>query len=257
MFVCPYQCVLVGTGQYLIELSLILLGYGEAGKTSASNTILGTTDFGFKRTSLCVKRKGEVEGRLLTVIDTPGWWKCLPVEEMPRFIEQEILQSVSLVPPCPVIFLLVIRLDSSFQEKERRAAKDHMDLFGDMVWKQTIVLFTCGDWLGDRTIELYIESEGEALKWILGKCGNRYHIFSNKNQRGSAQVTELLKKTEELVSENKARCSAGLWDLKEKTENMTENVQSKERGLQRQTEDFDSDDDVFTIDMRYNIFKKL
>ncbi|KAK3515633.1 hypothetical protein QTP70_025335 [Hemibagrus guttatus] len=244
-----------GAGQYLTELSLILLGYGEAGKTSASNTILGTTDFGFKRTSCCVKRTGEVEGRLLTVIDTPGWWKRLPIEEMPQFIKQEILKSVSLIPPCPVSFLLVIRLDSSFQEEERRAAKDHMDLFGDMAWNRTIVLFTCGDWLADRSIQLYIESEGEALKWILGKCGNRYHILSNKNQRSSAQVTELLKKIEELVAENKACRSAGMWDLKEKTENRTENMQSKERGLQRQTEDFDSDDDVFTIDTKYNIFK--
>ncbi|KAF5904355.1 GTPase IMAP family member 8-like, partial [Clarias magur] len=59
----------------------------------------------------------------------------------------------------PVSFLLVIRLDSSFQEEERKAVKDHMKLFGDTIWDQTIVLFTCGDWLGDRTIELYIESE--------------------------------------------------------------------------------------------------
>ncbi|MCI4391331.1 hypothetical protein PGIGA_G00132940 [Pangasianodon gigas] len=243
-----------GAGQYLTELSLILLGYGEAGKTSASNTILGTTDFGFKRTSRCVKRMGEVEGRLLTVIDTPGWWKRLPIEEMPQFSKQEILQSVSLAPPGPVSFLLVIRLDSSFQEEERRAVKDHMNLFGDTVWDQTIVLFTCGDWLGDRTIELYIESEGEALKWILEKCGNRYHILSNKNQRSSNQVTDLLKKIEELVAENKACCSMGMWESKEKTGRRLENVQANERGIQQQTEDFDLDDDVFTTDMKYNIF---
>lgn len=214
----PYHCVVVGPEQHLTELSLILLGYGEAGKTSASNTILGTRDFGLKRTSWCVKRTREVEGRLLTVIDTPGWWKRLPIEEMPQFSKQEILECVSLAPPGPVSFLLVIRLDSSFQEEERRAVNDHMNLFGDTVWDQTMVLFTCGDWLGDRTIELYIESEGDALKWILEKCGNRYHVLSNKNQRSSTQVTELLKKIEELVAENKTCFSLDMSDLKEKTE---------------------------------------
>lgn len=250
-----YQCFLVGAGQYLTELSLVLLGYGEAGKTSARNTILGTIDFGLKRTYRCVKRMGEVEGKLLTVIDTPGWWKRLPIEEMPEFSKQEILQSRSLTPG-PVIFLLVIRLDSSFQEEERRAVKDHLNLFGDTVWDQTMVLFTCGDWLGDRPIELYIESEGEALKWILEKCGNRHHILSNKNQRSNTQVTELLKKIEELVAENKACHSVGMWDLKEKTGRRLENIQASERGIQRQTEDFDSDDDeVFTTDRKYNIKK--
>lgn len=204
-----------------------------------------------------MKRMAEVEGRLLTVIDTPGWWKRLPIEEMPQFSKQEIQQSVSLTSPGPVIFLLVIRLDSSFQEEERTAVKDHMSLFGDTVWDQTMVLFTCGDWLGDRTIELYIESEGEALKWILEKCGNRYHIFSNKNQRSSTQVTELLEKIEELVSESKACGSVSVRDLKAKSGRRMENIQANERGVPKQMEDFDSDDDVFTTNMKYSILKQF
>lgn len=198
---------------------------------------------------------GEVEGRLLTVVDTPGWWKRLPIEEMPEFSKQEILQSVSLTPPGPVSFLLLIRLDSSFQEEERRAVRDHIDLFGDTVWDQTMVLFTCGDWLGDRPIELYIESEGEALKWILEKCGNRYHILSNRNRRSSTQVTELLKKIEELVGENKASHAVDIGNLKKKKTERSENIQANEKGIQRQTEDCDSDDDVFTTNMKYNILK--
>ncbi|TSK20221.1 GTPase IMAP family member 8 [Bagarius yarrelli] len=243
-----------GVGQSLTELSIILLGYGGAGKTSAGNTVLGRTDFGFKRTSQCIKRVGKVEERLLTVIDTPGWWKRLPIEETPQFIKQEIVRSVSLTNPDPVSFLLVIRLDSSFQEEERRTVKDHMNLFGDTVWDKTMVLFTCGDWLGDRAIELYIESEGEALKWILEKCGNRYHIFSNKNQRSRIQVLELLKKIEEIVAENKASGSISMWDLKKTTGRRTKMIQREKKAIERPTADLDfddDDDDVFTI------FKKL
>ncbi|XP_017551246.2 GTPase IMAP family member 8 [Pygocentrus nattereri] len=238
-----------GAGHRLAELSLVLLGYGEAGKTSTGNTILGTAEFGWKRTSQCVKRHGEVAGRFLTVVDTPGWWKHLPIEHTPPLNKQEMAQSVSLTSSGPLAFLLVLRLDSSFQEDEKRAVKDHLKLFGRRVWDQTVVLFTCGDWLGDRSIELHIESEGEALKWLLQKCGNRFHVFSNKNRRSSTQVTELLEKIEEMVAENRTCHLREMWDLKEVTEmKRLDGAGTNERKTKTQEDlddESDLDDDVF------------
>lgn len=245
---------MTGAGQHLSEVSLVLLGYGEAGKTSTGNTILGTAEFGWKRTSRCVKKHGEVAGRLLTVVDTPGWWKHLPIEHTPQANKQEIAQSVSLTSSGPITFLLVLRLDTSFQEEEKRAVEDHLMLFGPGVWDQTVVLFTCGDWLGDRSVELHIEAEGEALQWLLGKCGNRYHVLSNKNQRGNAQVTELLEKIEELMAENKMCHLMDMWDLKEVSEmRRVEDTATHERRIQNRIEELygdvsDLDDDVFIID---------
>ncbi|XP_066498106.1 GTPase IMAP family member 8 [Hoplias malabaricus] len=239
-----------GAGQPLSELSLVLLGYGKAGKTSTGNTILGTAEFGWKRTSRCVKRQAEVAGRLLAVVDTPGWWKHLPIEHTPLQHKQEIAQSASLPSSGPITFLLILRLDSSFQDEEKRAVEDHLKLFGPTVWDQTLVLFTCGDWLGDRSVELHIETEGEALKGLLEKCGNRFHVFNNKSHRSSTQVTELLEKTEELVAENRTRLM-DTWELKNMTERRRlEDVMGNERRTQKQKEEldpdaFDLDDDVF------------
>ncbi|KAI4881548.1 hypothetical protein NFI96_014875 [Prochilodus magdalenae] len=234
-------------GHHLPELSLILLGYGKAGKTSTGNTILGTAEVGSKRTSQCVKRHGEIAGRLLTVVDTPGWWKRLPIEHTPPLNKQEITQSVSLTSSGPITFLLVLRLDSSFQEDERRAVEDHLKLFGHRVWDRTVVVFTCGDWLGDRSVELHIESEGEALKGLLQKCGNRYHVLNNKNRHSSTQVMELLGKIEEMVAENKTCHLQGNWDSKEL--GRIEGGVASEGRVQTLKEDLDeesdSDDDVF------------
>ncbi|XP_072515141.1 GTPase IMAP family member 8 [Salminus brasiliensis] len=250
-----------GAEQHLSELRLVLLGYGEAGKTLTGNTILSTAEFGSKRTSQCVKRQGEVAGRLLTVVDTPGWWKHLPIEHTPLLNKQEIAQSVSLTSSGPIAFLLVLRLDSSFQEEERRSVEDHLKLFGPRVWDQTMVLFTCGDWLGDRSIELHIESEGEALKWLLEKCGNRYHVLSNKNRRNSTQVTELLEKIEEMMADNNPCHLTDMWDLKEVTEmRRWEDIKAIDRRTKKTKEKrnlndvFDLDDDVFVTDIGGKIF---
>ncbi|XP_026866609.2 GTPase IMAP family member 8 [Electrophorus electricus] len=194
-----------GGGQHLSELSLVLLGYAESGKTSTGNTILGTAAFGSGRTSQCVRRCGVVAGRRLTVVDSPGWWKRSPSERTPQDTKREIGRSVTLTAPGPVAFLLVVRLDGSFQEEERRAAEDHLGLLGGAAWERTVVLFSCGDWLGDRPVELHVESEGQALQWLQEKCGGRCCVFSNRNRHGTGtQVAELLEEVEELLGRDGA-----------------------------------------------------
>ena len=81
--------------------------------------------------------------------------------------------------------------------------QEHLELITDTVWAHIIVLFNFGDWLGDTTIEQHIESEGEALQWLVEKCGNRYHVLNNRSNSGF-QVTELMRKIEELMSCNRS-----------------------------------------------------
>ncbi|XP_067088549.1 uncharacterized protein [Osmerus mordax] len=188
---------------HLSELRIVLLGGRYAGKSSSGNTILGREEFDLRRDAQCVKRQGEVAGRQVTVVDTPGWKRTLPVEETAELVKQEIVHSVSLCPPGPHTLLLVIRLDVSFTEEERRSVEGHLQLLTERVWSHTIVLFTRGDCLGDTTIEQHIETEGKALQWIVEKCGNRYHVLNNKNRGDDTQVTELLDKMEEMVAGNR------------------------------------------------------
>ncbi|KAK6312061.1 hypothetical protein J4Q44_G00177250 [Coregonus suidteri] len=144
---------------------------------------------------------GDVAGRQVTVVNTPGWWMNYFSQDSPVFDRQEIVCSVSLCSPGPHALLLMVRVDWSFTETYRRAVQEHLELITDTVWAHVIVLFNFGDWLGDTTIEQHIESEGEALQWLVEKCGNRYHVLNNRSNSGF-QVTELMRKIEELMSYN-------------------------------------------------------
>ncbi|XP_062398700.1 uncharacterized protein LOC134088650 isoform X2 [Sardina pilchardus] len=194
-----------GGVSHISDMRIVLLGYGGAGKSSSGNAILGRKEFGASgRTAECVKREGETAGRHITVVEAPGWWTT--VESTPEHDKRETFLSVSLCPPGPHALLLVINVDVSLPELWRRGVQQHMELLGERVWSHTIVLFTRGDRLGDTTIEQHIESEGEALQWVVEKCGNRYHVVDNMKSNGG-QVSELLEKIEEMVMRNSGECS--------------------------------------------------
>ncbi|XP_076123316.1 uncharacterized protein LOC143103419 [Alosa pseudoharengus] len=192
-----------GDAPFLQNMRVVLLGHRLSGKSSSGNTILGREEFDLKRrTAQCVKRQGEVAGRHVTVVEAPGWWKNFSLINTPDLFKQEIVQSVSLCPPGPHAVLLVIRTDYTFAEVYAKSARYNLELLEKNVWSHTIVLFTYGDWLGDTSIEQHIESEGETLRWIIGKCGNRYHVLNNKDWTDDTQVTELLEKIEQMVVRN-------------------------------------------------------
>ncbi|XP_063051868.1 uncharacterized protein LOC134446429 [Engraulis encrasicolus] len=183
------------------DMRIVLLGGSAAGKSSCGNTILGRQEFQTAgRTAECVKREGETADRHITVVEAPGQW-INPVEHIPERVKREIVLSVSLCPPGPHALLLVLRADASLSETDRRVVQGLLELLGDRVWSHTLVLFTYGDCLGDTSIEQHIENGGEALQWLVGKCGNRYHVLDNEKRDGG-QVTELLEKIEEMVMVN-------------------------------------------------------
>ncbi|KAJ8373849.1 hypothetical protein SKAU_G00044290 [Synaphobranchus kaupii] len=189
------------------ELRIVLLGGRCSGKSSAGNTILGKEDFPTGvRTSSCAGRQGEGGARRVTVVDTPGWWCDFYAQDTPELIKQEVVwRGVSLCPPGPHVFLLVIKASSPFTEKRRRAVEEHLQLFGGRVWEHTVVLFTWADRLGDATIDQHINKQGKALRWLIEKCGNRYHVLNSKSQETDAQVTEMLAKVDEMVKANSGR----------------------------------------------------
>ncbi|XP_042558878.1 GTPase IMAP family member 8-like [Clupea harengus] len=192
-----------GGAPHISDMRIVLLGHRMNWKVSSGNIILGREAFDTSgRTAECVKREGETAGRHITVVEAPGWFRNQTVVETPERDKQEIVLSLSLCPPGPHAVLLVIHPFLSFTETHRRSVQEHLELLGFEVWKHTIVLFICEDWLGSTTIEQHIQREGRTLQWVVEKCGNRYHVVEN-HKSDDGQVTELLEKIEEMVAGNR------------------------------------------------------
>ncbi|XP_029313181.1 GTPase IMAP family member 4 isoform X2 [Cottoperca gobio] len=182
----------------LPEVRLVVLGWRWPGKSLTGNTILGKEEFHLERAAeFCVKRETEVLGRQVTVVDTPGWFSA---QDTPPSYKQELVRGASLCPPGPHVFLLAIPV-GMFTEVDRARIEEHVSLFGEHVWKHTIVVFTWADVLRTISIERYIRREGKELQWVLEKCKRRYFVINNCIFGEHPQVGRLLEKVEKMVAE--------------------------------------------------------
>lgn len=140
-------------------------------------------------------------GKQITVAEAPGW--SYTVERTPNWQKQELVLSTLFDGQGPHAIVLVLSLDHSFSVTDKARIEGHMDLLGESVWNHVMILFTCGDALGETSIEEYLESSGEALFKMVEKCGNRYHVFDNTLKvNNTTQVRGLVEKVEELVAMN-------------------------------------------------------
>ncbi|XP_042559348.1 GTPase IMAP family member 8-like [Clupea harengus] len=198
------------------EIRILLVGWVSSRKTSSRNTILNKEEAVTRRTMSADVQTGEVDGLQVSVVDTPGWWKYFPAQSTPGWVKRQLQKSLTLGSKAPHAILLAVPADTTFLEEQRKITEDNMKMFGEQVWRHTVVLFTCGDLMGETTIEEHIESEGEPLQWLVEKCGNRYHDFDNNNRGDGSQVTELLEKIKEMVAENSSYASdTQLFEAKE------------------------------------------
>ncbi|KAI7796010.1 putative GTPase IMAP family member 8-like [Triplophysa rosa] len=188
----------------LSDVRIVLLGGEGVGKSTSGNIILQANVFQNmqgenckikKKIRQCVMQQRKVEEWHVSVVDTPGW-SSSALENA-----KEIAQSVTVCSPGPHAFLLVLPAHQCFTQKAQQTVEQLMSLFGKCVWRHTVILFTGGRWLRDRPVEHYTACEEEALQKLIARCGNRYHMLSDKGSK--SQVKKLLKLIEEMVRRNR------------------------------------------------------
>jgi len=185
-------------------------------------------------TSECSEKHATVSGRSVSVVDTPGFFdtKMKPEESM-----TEIARSVYLSSPGPHAFLIVFAVNNRFTEQEQQIPQQIEMMFGEEVLKYSIILFTHGDLLEEKSVEEVIK-ENSRLRDLVDQCGGRYHIFNNKDLNNRDQVNDLLQKIDTMIEQNRGgHYSHQMFEYAERFRR--EEEEQREEEERRQREEFE------------------
>lgn len=164
-------------------LRLILLGPTGGGRTSLADTVLGSSETKSPTGPLMesTKRRSVVDGREVTVIDTPD---LLGPSLGNSKRAKEALRSLQLASPGPHAFLLVIQAPGSsmgIDQDATQAIQATLELFGHEVTEHVIIVLTHADRLGPRrTVDQLLDVDTGDLRRAVSLCGKRPELVDNR-----------------------------------------------------------------------------
>ncbi|XP_017311354.1 GTPase IMAP family member 7 isoform X1 [Ictalurus punctatus] len=174
------------------ELRIVILGKSFPQTTTVGNFILGRSAFETEDRPHSVERHcemvgGHVEGRYITIINTPHLYDPkLSNEELNR----KIKECVSRSRPGPHAFLLVVQ-PHDFTQEDRNLLRYILNSFGDQAINYSIVINTDS---GFNTSE--DELRFTAIQELTEECHGRHHSFSQLHESSRSSVCQLFEKIE-------------------------------------------------------------
>ncbi|XP_076580626.1 GTPase IMAP family member 7-like [Chaetodon auriga] len=198
-----------------VRKRIVIMGHTGVGKSSLANTILGEKRFKIghmfcSETSQCQAETKSVNGRSITLVDTPGFFHSDRSEDELR---SEIVRCITECAPGPHAFLIVLKVERFTAEQEQEDINKVHQYFSEEVFKYATVVFTHGEQLPQgETIEDFVH-QNKFTSDLVKRCGGRCHVFDNKYWNKNSdyrsnqfQIEALLKSVDEVVMLNKGRC---------------------------------------------------
>ncbi|KAF4080880.1 hypothetical protein AMELA_G00176740 [Ameiurus melas] len=180
------------------KLIIVLLGRSFSESSRVGNFILGVNVFNTEDPPSSVGpppssvgplcSKGQVEGRIVSIIHTPHLYNPqLSLEELTPIINQ----SVSLAEPR--VFLLVIQ-SHSFTEEDRRRLRSILKSFSVQAINYSIVI------TADPEVENGYGRKCNAFEQLMKECHGRHHHFTQLQKYSKYSVGYLFEKIDQMLT---------------------------------------------------------